>query len=36
MRPPLVELDAAQRHDLQTGLSQIGFEVPGAASLAER
>ena len=36
MRPPLVELDAAQRHDLQTGLSQIGFEIPGAASLAER
>jgi 4-hydroxy-tetrahydrodipicolinate synthase len=35
MRAPLVELDAAQRQDLQASLAGIGFALPGAASLAE-
>ncbi|WP_144151386.1 dihydrodipicolinate synthase family protein [Paraburkholderia sp. BCC1885] len=34
MRPPLVELDAAQREDLQASLAQIGFEIPDAVALA--
>jgi 4-hydroxy-tetrahydrodipicolinate synthase len=34
LRPPLVELDAAQREDLQASLTRIGFELPEAASLA--
>jgi len=35
MRAPLVELDAAQRQDLQASLAHIGFALPEAASLAE-
>jgi len=35
VRPPLVELDAAQRGQLQRLLLAAGFEVIGAASLAE-
>jgi len=34
LRPPLVELDAAQRAKLQTELTAAGFEVVGAAGLA--
>lgn len=34
LRAPLVELDAAQREDLQASLTHIGFEMPDAASLA--
>jgi len=35
MRPPLVELDAAQRRALETSLAGIGFEIADAAALAE-
>ncbi|PLZ02852.1 dihydrodipicolinate synthase family protein [Burkholderia sp. WAC0059] len=35
VRPPLVELDAAQRSTLQQQLGAAGFEVVGAAGLAQ-
>ncbi|MFL9868101.1 dihydrodipicolinate synthase family protein [Paraburkholderia fungorum] len=34
LRAPLVELDDAQQHDLQEALTQIGFEIEDAATLA--
>jgi 4-hydroxy-tetrahydrodipicolinate synthase len=34
VRPPLVELDDAQRAGLAQGLQAVGFEMPDAASLA--
>jgi len=34
VRPPLVELDRAQRDALQAGLTDAGFHMPGAAMLA--
>lgn len=35
VRPPLVELDAAQRRDLEAALTNIGFCLDDAAMLAE-
>ena len=34
VRPPLVELDRAQRDALQAGLTEAGFHMPGASMLA--
>ena len=34
VRPPLVELDRAQRDALEAGLTAAGFHMPGAAMLA--
>ncbi len=34
VRPPLVELDAAQRAELEAGLERCNFTMPGAESLA--
>lgn len=34
VRPPLVDLDAAQQKTLQTALDQVGFTMPNAAALA--
>ncbi len=34
LRPPLVELDAAQHEQLQAGLTAVGFQMPEAATLA--
>jgi 4-hydroxy-tetrahydrodipicolinate synthase len=34
MRPPLIELDDAQQHELQQALTQIGFEIEDASTLA--
>jgi 4-hydroxy-tetrahydrodipicolinate synthase len=34
MRPPLIELDEAQQHELQQALTQIGFEIEDASTLA--
>jgi len=34
VRPPLVELDATQRAQLESGLSAIGFRIPFARELA--
>ena len=36
VRPPLVELSAPQRQQLQTELTQDRFDIPAAASLAHR
>ena len=36
LRPPLVELDAAQRATLMRELDADGFEIPNAADLADR
>jgi 4-hydroxy-tetrahydrodipicolinate synthase len=36
VRPPLVELNAAQRLQLQAELDADGFDIPNAASLAQR
>lgn len=34
VRPPLVDLDAAQQKTLQSALDQVGFTMPDAAALA--
>lgn len=34
VRPPLVDLDAAQQQTLQSALDQVGFTMPNAAALA--
>jgi 4-hydroxy-tetrahydrodipicolinate synthase len=34
VRPPLVELDAAQQQTLQASLDQVGFTMPNAGALA--
>ena len=34
VRPPLVDLDAAQRQKLQASLDQVGFTMPNASALA--
>jgi 4-hydroxy-tetrahydrodipicolinate synthase len=34
MRPPLVELDAAQQAGLQQALDAVGFKLPNAQALA--
>lgn len=36
VRPPLVELTAAQREALEQGLAALSFEIPGVQSLALR
>ena len=34
VRPPLVELAAEQRRELEAGLDAVGFELPDATALA--
>jgi len=34
VRPPLVDLDAAQQQKLQASLDQVGFTMPNAGQLA--